>query len=199
MSNSDHQRTGVITQWNDERGFGFITPADGGARAFVHVSSFPRERRPANGVSVAYVERRDDRNRINATRVRILSDHFGRSKGPAGVGPAAAFLVGVAGLALVDLVPPVLVGVYLALSLATFLMYRSDKAAALAGGWRTQESTLHLAALLGGWPGALVARPMFRHKTTKEPFRTIFWVTVVLNCALLGFIALDLVPAISLL
>ena len=44
--------------------------------------------------------------------------------------------------------------------------------------------------LVGGWPGALVARRVFRHKTTKQPFRTIFWVTVIANCvALAWFVA----------
>lgn len=38
---------GTLTQWNDDRGFGFVTPAQGGQDVFVHISSFPRDgRRP---------------------------------------------------------------------------------------------------------------------------------------------------------
>jgi cold shock CspA family protein len=33
---------GTLSKWNDERGFGFIRPAEGGPEVFVHVSSFPR-------------------------------------------------------------------------------------------------------------------------------------------------------------
>ncbi len=66
-------------------------------------------------------------------------------------------------------------------------MCGADKTAAKQGRWRTSESTLHTIALVGGWPGALVARPVFRHKTTKQPFSTIFWVTVIANCAALGW------------
>jgi uncharacterized membrane protein YsdA (DUF1294 family) len=44
-----------------------------------------------------------------------------------------------------------------------------------------QESTLHLLALAGGWPGALVAQQKLRHKSKKESFRFVFWVTVLLN------------------
>jgi uncharacterized membrane protein YsdA (DUF1294 family) len=42
-------------------------------------------------------------------------------------------------------------------------------------------------ALVGGWPGALVARRVFRHKTTKQPFCTILWVTVIANCVALAW------------
>ena len=38
---------GRLTEWNDAKGFGFIAPVTGGPRVFVHVSEFPRGRRPA--------------------------------------------------------------------------------------------------------------------------------------------------------
>lgn len=41
---------GTLSKWNDDRGFGFITPAQGGAEIFVHVSAFPRDgQRPRVG------------------------------------------------------------------------------------------------------------------------------------------------------
>ena len=61
-------------------------------------------------------------------------------------------------------------------------MYAVDKSAARKGAWRTQESTLHLLSLAGGWPGALVAQQKLRHKSRKQSFRFVFWVTVLLNC-----------------
>ena len=72
---------------------------------------------------------------------------------------------------------------YVALSLVAFVLYRADKRAAQRGAWRTRESTLHLVALLGGWPGALAGRRVFRHKTRKQPFVTVLWLTVLANCA----------------
>ena len=46
---------GTLTRWNDERGFGFITPTRGGSEIFVHISAFPRDgRRPAVGEQLTF-------------------------------------------------------------------------------------------------------------------------------------------------
>ncbi|MEM7587812.1 MAG: DUF1294 domain-containing protein [Acidobacteriota bacterium] len=71
------------------------------------------------------------------------------------------------------------------------VLYAVDKSAARRGGRRTPERVLHACSLLGGWPGALLAQSAFRHKTRKQPFRSIFWLTVCLNVALLSaFVAI---------
>ena len=72
---------------------------------------------------------------------------------------------------------------YLGFSVATFVAYALDKSAAVQGRWRTPERTLHLLALAGGWPGALLAQQLLRHKTRKAAFIRVFWVTVGLNVA----------------
>ena len=79
-------------------------------------------------------------------------------------------------------------GAYVVLSVITFFAYGLDKRAAERRQWRTAESTLHLLALLGGWPGALIAQRVFRHKTIKQPFQTLFWLTVVVNLGLLAWL-----------
>jgi len=73
----------------------------------------------------------------------------------------------------------ILVGVPLVVSLGTFVAYRSDKRRAQAGEWRVPESTLHLAELAGGWPGAFLAQRTFRHKTSKVSYQVVFWVIVL--------------------
>ncbi|MEG2941275.1 MAG: DUF1294 domain-containing protein, partial [Thermomonas sp.] len=48
--------------------------------------------------------------------------------------------------------------------------------------WRRMpEDTLHLLDVLGGWPGALIAQQLHRHKTVKASFQTAFWFSVLLN------------------
>ncbi|NMH65689.1 DUF1294 domain-containing protein [Shewanella salipaludis] len=74
---------------------------------------------------------------------------------------------------------------YALLSLVTFLVYAWDKSAAKRDAWRTQESSLHLLALCGGWPGALLASQLLRHKSLKLSFRLMFWLSVAANLLLL--------------
>jgi len=46
---------GTLTKWNDNRGFGFITPTQGGTEIFVHISAFPKDgRRPAVGEQLTF-------------------------------------------------------------------------------------------------------------------------------------------------
>lgn len=85
------------------------------------------------------------------------------------------------------ILPIGVVGIYLTLSLLTFIAYAIDKSAAKRGKWRTKESTLHLLALMGGWPGALSAQNLLRHKSAKASFRNVFWLTVVVNLVALGY------------
>lgn len=72
---------------------------------------------------------------------------------------------------------------YLFASVVTFILYAMDKSAAGKDGRRIPESTMHLLSLLGGWPGALVAQRLLKHKSTKASFQLMFWITVALNCA----------------
>lgn len=76
---------------------------------------------------------------------------------------------------------PAVLWAYLALSALAFLAYAVDKSAAIAGRWRTTEKTLHWLSLAGGWPGALLAQQLLRHKTSKPGFVAVFWGTVLLN------------------
>lgn len=57
-------------------------------------------------------------------------------------------------------------------NLLTVLCFRQDKRRAAAGLRRIPEAHLLRLALLGGTPGALAARRLFRHKTRKQPFST---------------------------
>jgi uncharacterized membrane protein YsdA (DUF1294 family) len=72
---------------------------------------------------------------------------------------------------------------YLIASSLAFVMYGIDKAAAIGGAWRIPEVLLHLLGFAGGWPGALIAQRVFRHKSRKALFQVVFWATAALNSA----------------
>ena len=185
---------GRLTEWNDERGFGFVTPLDGDGRLFVHVSEFPRDkRRPEELDLLTYDVSHDERGGPRAVHVDFLApvepvEHHGRSQAMSSptmgeVIAVALFFLVVSLLVVTGRVPLFFLGIYLVLSLALFAVYGADKSAAVGNRRRTPEATLHLMALVGGWPGALMARTVFHHKTRKQPFSLIFWCTVVANCA----------------
>ena len=85
--------------------------------------------------------------------------------------------------------PPLVGALYVVASLACFAMYAVDKAAAKAGRWRTSENTLLMLGLACGWPGAVVAQQLLRHKSNKPSFKGRFWFTVVLNMSLFAYLA----------
>ncbi|MFT4021031.1 MAG: DUF1294 domain-containing protein [Acinetobacter sp.] len=67
------------------------------------------------------------------------------------------------------------------INLLTFFIYAIDKKAAQHGKQRIAERSLHLLSLSGGWYGAWVAQQKLRHKTQKQPFRRIYFCTILMN------------------
>ena len=187
---------GKLITWNDEKGYGFIAPFSGAAQVFIHARAFGnRTRRPELDDVVTYTLSKDKQGRPRAVNATLAGDKRpSRTKRGSSAGSAWSILVAVVFLAaagaavLVANLPPTILLIYLAASAVTFIAYAIDKSAARKGGWRTKEGTLHLLALIGGWPGALVAQSVLRHKSRKQPFRVIFWLTVILNCAALAWL-----------
>ncbi|MFC6338757.1 DUF1294 domain-containing protein [Pseudomonas sp. CCM 7891] len=78
----------------------------------------------------------------------------------------------------VSLIPLV---AYSGVSIVAFFLYWSDKRKARTDSWRTPENVLHAVELAGGWPGALIAQQVFRHKTRKVSYQVVFWGIVLLH------------------
>lgn len=195
---------GTLVEWNDLRSFGFIAIDGEQAHVFVHISAFqPRpsaQARPRIGQRVQ-LEVGMAKGRKCAQKVRWTAETAARQWGacpeksfssskPWGHGFARHTLLAVFVLLLLTLawlgsMACWVFSLYAVMSLITFFAYWKDKAAARAGRWRTPESTLHALALLGGWPGAMLAQQWLRHKTSKRSFRWAFWLTVLANVALL--------------
>ena len=185
------QQKGKITNWNDDKGFGFITPIGGGKQIFIHVKAFKnRSIRPEVNQIVSYDVSKDKSGRICANNASRLGDKkpkkTNKSSSTLSIIIVFVFSIFLVYSILATKMPALVLAIYFIVSLLTFVMYSVDKSAAQNGDWRTSESTLHFLSLAGGWPGALIAQQKLRHKSKKQPFRIVFWGTVILNFT--GFI-----------
>ena len=174
---------GKIAYWNEDKGYGFIQPETDTKRVFVHIRAFgKRAERPALDEKVSYALSTDKQGRPCAVKVKRAGEKR-PGKNYSGYVLFALIFLSVVGVSVLAAGMPVeVLYLYLAASIITFIIYAKDKSAARQRRWRTKENKLHLLALIGGWPGALVAQQTLRHKSQKTEFRVVFWVTVVLNC-----------------
>lgn len=188
---------GKISEWNDDRGFGFIAPAEGGARVFCHIKAFAeRSNRPSVGKTVTYELAKDDRGRLRASQVRYpgsakpapAASPVPKSSVTQAIVGSSVFLVVITALVVMSRAPWWVLPWYLVLSGVTFMLYGWDKVSARGGHWRTQESTLNGLALLGGWPGGWIAQHAWRHKSRKTSFQVAFWAATLVNVGVLAFL-----------
>jgi uncharacterized membrane protein YsdA (DUF1294 family)/cold shock CspA family protein len=187
---------GKITRWDDDKGFGFITGHGDQSVVFVHIKAFSRtSRRPELGDIVHYEIVQGKNGKPSAERVRFSDQALpkkppsAKRKGGSFAGRFAVFYACfLFTAAFFNRISWLVVVIYFALSLLTFIVYVWDKSSAKRGRWRTAESSLHLMGLLGGWPGALAAQRLLRHKSSKREFLRVFWATVLLNVVVIGYL-----------
>ena len=74
-----------------------------------------------------------------------------------------------------------LAAAYLLASCLLLILYRTDKRSAQSGRTRVPDGVLHLLAMLGGWPGGLLAQMRYQQHTANIRFVRAFWFSVALN------------------
>jgi uncharacterized membrane protein YsdA (DUF1294 family) len=146
--------------------------------------------------AVSYTFALDSHGRPQANDVRFVAGprsasttrQIPRAGGVVPVAFATSFLAALAILAAAGRLEMSWLALYYGASIVTYGVYARDKTAAQNAGWRTPELTLHLMSLVGGWPGALIAQVLLRHKTRKPSFLVGYWFTVIVNCIALGVV-----------
>ncbi|ATD64357.1 DUF1294 domain-containing protein [Neisseria weixii] len=197
--------SGEVTSWDDVKGYGFIRYGSDAQTVFFHISSFHyATARPKIGQSVSfYCKPTVKEERQKAAKVVLRGDEvslhddfpsdYNRPRLSTANMPrfliniliATVFTVCVAS------VSKILAGLYFAVSVVSYLMYKFDKQIArnpkkksYEYQGRIPEKNLHILDTLGGWPGALVSRAVYNHKTSKISFIRLFWLTVAINIAI---------------
>ncbi len=188
---------GKITTWKDDKGFGFITIPGRKDKVFVHINAFEnRSVRPAEGDSLTFEIKLDEQHRSNAEKVRYANKKdktkpSGNTKLGFSQIFAMTYCMTLLSLVIMGKIPFSVLCVYFALGVITFIVYAFDKSAAQNNQWRTQESTLHILSLLGGWIGALLAQKKLRHKSKKQEFQMVYWITVISHCTAFGLLLIQ--------
>lgn len=180
---------GKVQQWDDAKGYGFIQSTLSSERVFLHASALQnRQRRPVVGELVTYLVVKDDAGRSQAQNVTFAGEPLqiepikaAKASASWPVSLVLVFFIGLVVISwLLNISWYVVIG-YAVISLLTFVSYAWDKHKSKQAQWRTPESTLQILALIGGWPGGLLAQNWLRHKTRKPRFLWLFWCMVVLN------------------
>jgi uncharacterized membrane protein YsdA (DUF1294 family)/cold shock CspA family protein len=186
---------GTLKSWNDERGLGLLAADQGGQDIVVQLDALvPIAAKPRVGQRFSF----EVEPAVGGIK---RAKNVAQAPRPSGSGPFRRQLragrrgeVGLQSLLVVPAFALVLLAaavfwridlwvaaLYALASVITFVAYASDKTAAVEGHPRVSEFTLLMFGLVGGWPGALLAQQVLRHKTRKATFQTLFWLTVVVN------------------
>lgn len=193
-------RRGQLIKWKDDRGFGFIQPADGSPEVFLHISELKDvSRRPIVGDTIYYHVAEQD-GKIRASSAFILGARLKpiSQSSPSGsrttmqAEPLYSFpvleavvlsifpMVGAIHFLLKTGNPLILI-LYGVMGLASFVLYADDKSRAKQGVWRTPEKTLILCDLAGGWIGGFIAQRRLNHKISKSSYQGTFWLVVAIH------------------
>jgi uncharacterized membrane protein YsdA (DUF1294 family) len=194
---------GVLVRWNEDESSGTLRGRDGVSTP-VRLSGFAGALRvPTVGAEYSYrrVKEAARGRRWRAEGVALVDEMVASSDVPR---PLQSSRIRWQGLVMVLAVDAVVAAafvrlltlglpwwvplIYAAASVVAFVAYAIDKRAARLDRWRVSESTLQALALLCGWPGALLAQQLLRHKTRKRRFQVEFWCAVVGNIAALSVI-----------
>ncbi|KAA8733776.1 DUF1294 domain-containing protein [Acinetobacter qingfengensis] len=194
---------GRLIEWHDEQGYGFIQGITDPRhnRLFLHIKSFSQHGpRPIQGCVIEYDLGLDQKSRPQAINVRYVkakqvqktqSSTSNQMKKSTSFHPIfivmAIYWVGLLVMSAFGQLIPLSLLMIMLINAYTYWIYYQDKQAAIQNQARVAEQHLLLMSALGGWTAAWFAAQHFRHKTQKQPFKTYFALSIVINFVLIAF------------
>lgn len=181
------KETGKLVRWDDDKGYGFIQPKDGGDDLFLHINDLSNtQRRPRENDIISFEAMTDERSRPKAVNAKII----GKAWSPFTIVWVISIVLFI--IYVICIFAQVLrfhpLAVYALMSILTVHQYRIDKVAARSERRRTPEANLHLLELAGGWPGALFAQHFFRHKNRKLRYQIEFGIIILIHGVSWGWV-----------
>jgi cold shock CspA family protein len=95
--------TGKVKSWNDDRGFGFIAPTEGGQDIFVHISECPRGGRPELQETLTFevaLNAQGKKKAVNVRRAGIAAKRARAARRPRSENRAGGVVSGLVALAI---------------------------------------------------------------------------------------------------
>lgn len=176
---------GTVVKWNDQRGFGFISPArDPADHLFFHIKEVHSARRPEVDDLVTFSLERQPDGKMRCVEVSYTNERPRDLPFPYFQVVALVFcLAAAASVGWRTEIQWLPLG-YLGMGLLSYSLYSSDKTRAERREWRISEATLHWVDFLGGWPGGFIAQRVLRHKTSKGDFQLISQAIIAVHVVL---------------
>ena len=169
---------GVITNYNSEKGYGFIYSEEYEDDIFVHISKVTNASTLSQGQNVTFEVTKTQKG-FSATSV-IAGD---KQYSPYLIFGVISALISIAifgYLYRASSLKPIL-SYFISINITVFLIYGYDKFISSRDGLRVPEWNLHILAIIGGSPVALASQKFFRHKTIKGSFQLVYWLIVLVQ------------------
>lgn len=189
---------GEITYWNEKKGYGFISVDDFEKNIYFHINSYAyKNRRPQKGDKVALFlsgektekKEKDENSSFSAARVvarenqNLLysSDYCDIPSKSSWLEIGFYFSAAFFYFGILFFFSPIVASISLGLSLISFWGIYYDKIASITRQYRIPNATIYLAAILGAWPGILIARTVYKHKIKVQRFVVFFSASITIN------------------
>ncbi|MCU0857174.1 MAG: DUF1294 domain-containing protein [Pontiellaceae bacterium] len=167
MKNKTYKST--VISWKSGQGYGFMKNPNGGSDLFLHINDIQGKREPDCGDFVRFRLKTDEKGKTVVYGARLIQ--FTALSAMSWITTVAiAGLPFILSLITLKRTPFPLI-LYSCMGTLCFFMMKTDKRRAEEGRWRISDDSIHLAQLLWGWPGTLIAQKIYLHKARKKPFQ----------------------------